>query len=443
MSHPLLTAPIGPALLRLAGPTTAFMVLQIFVAIAETWFVGRLGTKALAGFALVLPFLVLMLNLANGGMGGAVAAALARALGAGRLDDARALVLHALVLALAFALLFTALAWIAAPALYRLMGGSGPALQHALIFSNIFFGGAAAAWVSAFLAALLRGAGDSATPARLGVIASAVYVPLSGVLALGFGMAGIAMASVVASGVAILLLARTVWRGGLGFSLTFAGVRLQRRLFAEILGVGIMGSFATLTASLAAILMTALVGRFGTAALAGYGIGLRLEFMLAPLAFGIGTGCTTLVGVAAGAGNWRRAVKVAWTGGLVAFAAIGCIGWTVALLPETWSRLFTSDPAALAASVGFITRVAPFYCLFGLGLALNFASQGAGRMKAPLVASLARQAVAVAGGWFAVETLGLGLESVFVAVAAGMIVYGGLIAGPLLVSPWRTRHRTA
>lgn len=81
--------------------------------------------------------------------------------------------------------------------------------------------------------------------------------------------------------------------------------------------------------------MTALVGRFGTAALAGYGIGLRLEFMLAPLAFGIGTGCTTLVGIAAGAGDWKRAVKVAWTGGFAAFVLIGAIGWTVALLPET------------------------------------------------------------------------------------------------------------
>ena len=109
-SHLLLAAPIGPALLRLAGPTTAFMVVQIFVAVAETWFIGRLGTEALAGFALILPFLVLMLNLANGGMGGAVAAALARALGGGRLEDARALVLHALILAAAIALFFTVLA---------------------------------------------------------------------------------------------------------------------------------------------------------------------------------------------------------------------------------------------------------------------------------------------------------------------------------------------
>jgi Na+-driven multidrug efflux pump len=111
LSHPLLTAPIGPSLLRLAGPTTGLMVVQIFVAIADAYFVGRLGTDALAGLALVVPFLELMQNIAAGGMGGGVASAMARALGAGRLDDAGALVLHTLVLGVAFALVFTALAW--------------------------------------------------------------------------------------------------------------------------------------------------------------------------------------------------------------------------------------------------------------------------------------------------------------------------------------------
>lgn len=189
------------------------------------------------------------------------------------------------------------------------------------------------------------------------------------------------------------------------------------------------------------MLVTGLVGRFGTAALAGYGVGVRLEFMLAPLAFGIGTGLTTLVGVAAGADDWKRAVRVAWIGGLVAFGTIGTIGWTVALLPGSWSRLFTSDPQAVAASVAYITHVAPFYCLFGLGLALNFASQGAGRMTAPFMAGVARLVVATTGGWLAVERLGLGLDGVFSAIAAGIAVYGCLVAGPLLVAPWRSRRR--
>ncbi|MDP1909647.1 MAG: MATE family efflux transporter [Hyphomicrobium sp.] len=447
MSHPLLTAPIGQSLLRLAGPTTGFMAVQILVAIAETWFIAQLGGDALAGLALVLPFLVLMHNMANGGMGGGVASALARALGGGRLEDARALVWHALVLAVAFALAFVMLGWIVAPALYRLMGGSGPALTQALAFSQIIFGGCVVVWTSAFLGALLRGAGDAATPGRYGVAMSIVYVPLAGVLTLGignwpgFGMAGPGLAGIVTMGAQTLLLARAVWRGRLGVVPRFGGVRLRRRLFGEILSVGIMSSFTSLVGSLAALLMTGLVGRFGTDALAGYGVGLRLEYMVAPLAYGVGTGLTTMVGVAAGAGDWKRAVRVAWIGGLVAFAAIGAIGWTAALLPESWSRLFTSEPQVIAASTGYLTHVAPFYCLFGLGLALYFAGQGAGRMTVPVAAGLVRVAVATAGGWFAVEKLGMGLNGVFTAMAVGMAAYGCLIAGSLLAAPWGHRRR--
>lgn len=135
MSHPLLTAPIGPSLLKLAGPTTLVMVVQTLVAIAETWIFGRLGTEALAGFALVFPLLMMMTMMAAGGIGGGVAAATARAMGGGKKQDAAALVLHALAVGATFALVFTLLAWTVAPALYRLLGGHGEALAHAQTYS--------------------------------------------------------------------------------------------------------------------------------------------------------------------------------------------------------------------------------------------------------------------------------------------------------------------
>ncbi len=220
-----------------------------------------------------------------------------------------------------------------------------------------------------------------------------------------------------------MLQARALWRGKMGFTPALIGIPLQGRLFWEILKVGLLASFSAITANLTAMMVTGLVGRFGVAALAGYGVGVRLEFMLVPLAFGIGSGLTTLVGVAAGAGDWKRAVRAAWIGGLIAFGLLGLFGWIVALVPEGWSRLFTSDPQVIAATVGYITHVAPFYCLFGLGMTLSFASQGAGRMKAPVVAGLTRMVIATLGGWLAIEQFGLGLSGVF-------------IAGPLLIKPW-------
>jgi putative MATE family efflux protein len=422
------------------------MGVQVFVAISEAWFVARLGIDALAGIALVIPFITLMMNMANGGMGGGVASALARTIGAGRLEDARALVLHALLLGLACALVFTIFAWTALPVVFRWLGGTGPVLQQALAFSTVWFSGAAVLWSSAFLSALLRGGGDSATPGRIGFVLSVAYIPLLGALTLGLGdwpglgLVGCAIAPLITGGAGVVLLARAVARGQPGFWRALVSVPLQLRLFGEILRVGAMGSVTTITSTFTAMLVTGLVGRFGTAALAGYSIGMRLEFMLAPLAFGIGTGAATLVGIAAGAGAWARAVKVAWTGGLFAFFAMGAIGWVIALLPETWSHLFASDPAVIAASVACIAHIAPFYCLFGLGLTLNFASQGASRMTVPVIASIARLGVAAGGGWFAVEKMGLGLDGIFMAIAASLAIYGLLIASALLLFPWKPRR---
>lgn len=449
MSHPLLTAPIGRSLLRLAGPTTGFMFVQIGVGIADTWIIGRLGTDALAGAALVVPFIVLMMNMANGGMGGSVTASFARALGGGRIDDARSLVWHALSLGLALALVFTALAWTVAPTLYEVMGGSGAALSQARLFSALWFSGAVLLWPMCFLSALLRGSGDSLTPSRIGVAMSILYVPLSAILTLGIGawpglgLAGPAVASNITILIDLLWLIHAIRAARLGFVPTLTGVRLEPRLYWEILRVGLLGSVTTIAASATAVAITGYIGRFGTAALAGYGVAIRLEFMVAPIAFGIGTGLTTMVGVAAGAHDWRRAIRVAWTGGLFSFAIIGLIGGATALFPEPWARIFSNDPEVLAVATAGITRVGPFYCLFGLGLTLNFASQGAARMSGPLVGSLVRFTVAAGGGWLAIEHWGLGLNGVFFAVAASLAAYGSVIGGNLIVRPWRTRENKA
>lgn len=445
MAHPLLTAPIGPALLRLAGPTTAVMVAQTLVSIAETYFIGRLGTEALAGFALVFPLMMLMTMMSAGGIGGGIAAAMARAMGGGRTEDARALVLHALVLAAGFALLFSLFAWTLAPSLYRLLGGNGGSLAKAETYSHVLFSGAVAGWAMFTVSAVLRGCGDAATPGRFMLLASLLQIPLSGLLTLGIGgwpglgMAGPAASWITTASLSSLLMTRALWGGRLGFRPALFGIKLQRRLFWEILRVGLVSSFSAVTSNVTAMLVTGLVGRFGVAALAGYGIGVRLEFMLVPLAFGVGAALTTMVGIAAGAGDWRRAVRAAWSGALLAGGVIGVIGWIVAFFPAEWAGIFSKDPKVIAVTVSYITRVAPFFFLFGIGMTLSFASQGAGRMLPPFTAGIARMIVATTGGYIAVELLGGGLASVFAAIAAGMVTFGGLIAAPLVLRPWRGR----
>ena len=313
----------------------------------------------------------------------------------------------------------------------------------ALTFSHVTFAGSATIWGTAFLSALLRGSGDAITPARVGVAGVIVYIPLSGILTLGvadwpgIGVSGSAIASIAVAAGTSCFLVYPIHKGWLGFTPTWTFTHLRWSIFRDILRVGIPGSITTLFTTLTTVVMIGLVGRFGVAALAGYGIGARLEYIIGPIAFGVGSGLTTMVGVAAGAKHWQRAVLVAWTGGLIAFAFVGSIGWLVATFPELWVRLFTSDDMVVAASQSYIRHVAPFFCLFGLGLSLSFASQGAGRMTVPLLASFARMLTATAVGWVTVEHTALGLDGVFAAIALGMVVYGAMLAGSLLVKPWR------
>src|SRR5215468_5298245 len=133
----MLSGPIVGTLLRLALPTIVVVTAQALVGVLETYFVGFLGTDALAGVALVFPVVMLMQMMSAGGMGGGVASAIARALGAGRRDHADALAAHALVIAVALGLVFTgAMLWWGR-ALYAVLGGHGPALEVATSYSNI------------------------------------------------------------------------------------------------------------------------------------------------------------------------------------------------------------------------------------------------------------------------------------------------------------------
>jgi len=181
----LLEAPIGTTLLKLAAPNVLVMFVQASVGLIETYFVGWLGTDALAGVALVFPLVMLMQMMSAGAVGGGISSAVARALGGGRRADADALALHALVIAGLFGLIFMLAVLGGGPWLYRTMGGSGASLSAALTYSNVVFSGAVLLWIFNSLANVIRGTGNMAVPALVTCAGVVVLVPLSPCLILG------------------------------------------------------------------------------------------------------------------------------------------------------------------------------------------------------------------------------------------------------------------
>lgn len=435
----LLHAPILPLLLRLAAPNILVMLAQATTGLVETFFIARLGTDALAGIALVFPGFMLMQMMSAGAMGGGIASAIARALGAGRRTDADALALHALVINALLGLAFTAAGLLLGPSLYRAMGGSGPALEAAIRYSNVVFGGALLAWTFNALASCIRGTGNMLTPGLVICGGVVVLVPLSPCLI--FGLGPLPALGVAGGGVALLLyyllggvvLAWYLLSGRSVVRLRLVPLRLAP--LWDILRVGLVASFVTVQTNLVVTLTTAMVGTLGAGAIAGYGTASRLEYLLVPLVFGLGAPLVALVGTNLGAGQRTRALRAAWTGAALAFLLTEAIGLTAAAYPRAWLGLFGDDPAMLETGAAYLRAVGPLFGFFGFGMALYFAAQGAGRLAWPLAAAVARMLVAVAGGWLALRLTG-SLTALFLALGAGLVVFGTANAVAVAAGAW-------
>jgi putative MATE family efflux protein len=435
----LLEAPIARTLLRLAAPNVLVMVVQASVGLIETYFVGKLGTDALAGVTLVFPVVMLMQMMSAGAMGGGISSAVARTLGAGRRGDADALALHALAIAVLFGIVFTVLVLGGGRWLYAAMGGSGASLDAALVYSNVIFAAAILVWIFNSLANVIRGTGNMAVPAWITCIGAAALIPISPALIFGWGplprlgVAGGAVAVVVYYALGSIALAAYLRSGRSLVRLRIAALRWA--LFRDILRVGAVAAIITVGTNLTIAITTGLVGRFGAAAIAGYGTGSRLEYLLVPLVFGFGGPLVAMVGTSIGAGRRDRALRTAWIGAFIAAAITEAIGLWAAAFPQVWLTLFDTDPAMLEVGAQYLRAVGPLYGLFGLGMALYFASQGAASLRWPLVANIARLIIAAGGGWLALRSSG-DVAHVFAALAVALGVFGLINAGAVACGAW-------
>ncbi|MBL6457616.1 multidrug transporter MatE [Belnapia sp. T6] len=424
----------------LAAPTTAVAALQAAAQLVEPWLAARQGTAALAGWAVVLPFALLMQQMSTGAMGGGVVSAIARTLGAGKREEASTLVAHALVIALGFGLLFALLLAGFPRTILGAIGGAEAAEAAAPYCAWLFGAGAVPAWMANTLASVLRGGGRHALASRVLLLGWVFYPPLAWVLMewLELGLAGAGMAFAATMTAASLGMAAVVLTGGAGFRPSLR-VRLQGALFARILSVGLVACAMATVANLATILVTARVAAYGATAVAAYGVSARIEFLMVPLAFGVGSALTALVGRSVGAGDWVTARRTAWAGAWMALGVTLVVGVFVSAAPGFTAAAFSQDPAVVAIATQALAVIGFALPGFGVGMALYFASMGAGRMAGPVLAALSRIGLAVGGGWLLSDVMGFGLQGQFVAVALGISAYGLITALSVRPGVWSAR----
>src|SRR5947209_9215777 len=363
----LLHGPIVSTLLRMAWPNVLVMVAQAATGLIETWFVSKLGTDALAGMALVFPGVMLMQMISAGAMGGGISSAIARALGRGRRDQADALAMHAVIIHVALGALFTGIMLGFGRPIYRALGGAGGELDAAVTYSNVVFAGSVLLWLLNGLASIIRGTGNMLVPASVICVGVVVLVPLSPLLifgigpfpALGIAGGGVALLLFYAAGSAVLawyiLSGRNIAR--------LRPTRPRWPLFREILGVGAVAAVTSVQTNVIIALATALV-----ATAAGSGTSARLEYLLVPLVFGLGAPLVAMVGTNVGAGERKRALRIAFVGSALAFAITEAIGVVAAIWPQAWIALFSTDARVIETGSDYLLIVGPSYGFFGLAL---------------------------------------------------------------------------
>ena len=285
----------------LTAPNALAFTVQAFVNIAEIWLIGTLGTVALAAIALSFPFSILIQTMSLGALGGGVSSAVARALGNDDKIRADKVLWHAIYLGIIISGVLAFLFWLLGRNVLTLLGGEGAILDAALGYCTILFIGGTFLWLSSLISAIFRGAGDMAYPSRIMIIASVLQVPLTALFILALlgcplGVPGAALSNVVISaGMSLAMLLR-IKSGRCLVGFRKSCMAIDASVFREILKVSLPATLNPILNVAVILFLTALVGRFGPSALAGFGIGTRIEYVVLPIMFAFGTAATTLVG---------------------------------------------------------------------------------------------------------------------------------------------------
>jgi putative MATE family efflux protein len=428
LTQRLLEGRIVPLILRLAWPNVLIMLVQSGTALIDTWWLAKLGNDALGGMALVFPFVMLIGTISGGSIGAGISACVARALGARRPAEANAVLLHGIVVNLAFGLMLTAVMLLFGREIFSATGGRGGVLEAALDYAQIVFAGNTLLWLMNGFASVIRGTGNMLVPALVTCGGVLIMIPLSPCLIFGLGpfpplgIAGSALSLVTYYAVGAAILGWYIVSGRC--VVKFARTPLRWSVFAGILGIGALGALISLQMNLTAALNNALVAAAaGAGAVAGFGTAARLEFLMVPIGFGLGAPLVALVGTNVGAGDRGRALRIVLAGSAIAFAVTESIGLCAAIFPEAWLGLFTHEPGAVAVGSTYLRHVGPAFGFYGLGVGIYFALLGARKLFWPVVAGFARMFVAMAGGACAVLLFG-SLNAMFVFLAIALIVYG-------------------
>lgn len=387
------SGPIGRAIIMLAIPMVLEMCMESIFAVVDIKWVSYLGSDAMATVGLTESLMTLVYALAIGLSIGATAT-IARRIGEKNIDGAARAAVQAILLALIVSSVIAIIGAPLAPNLLRLMGASEQVIASGTGFTRVMLACNVSVVMLFMINAIFRGAGDAAIAMRVLWFANAINIVLGPCFIFGlgpfpkWGVAGAAVATSIGRGTGALYALSRLVRAGGRFDIERRHIKFEPAIMMRLVRLSATGTFQVFIGMASWIGLVRTISTFGTHALAGYVVGIRvIIFALLP-SWGMSNAAATMVGQALGAGKPDRAERAVWKAGFYNTIFLGAVGLVFVLFARQIINLFTHDPNVVPYGVDCLRIVASGFLFYAYGMVLTQSFNGAGATWTPTIINL-------------------------------------------------------
>jgi putative MATE family efflux protein len=384
------TGNLNRAIVLLAIPMVLEMVLESLFAVVDVFWVGRLGANAVATVGLTESLLSLVFAVGFG-IGLSTTAMVARRIGEKDAPGAAVAGVQAIIIGLGTSILFGVPCWIYAPRLLQIMGASPEIVAVGSGYARIALGGCGAILMLFLNNAIFRGAGDAAVAMRLLWVSNIINLALDPCLIFGWGpfpklgVTGAALATFTGRSIGVIYQFYRLLRGTERIHILLSQVGVNLRVLWRLLRVSFTGILQFAIADVSWIGLVRIVSLFGSAALAGYTIAIRILIFVILPSWGLSNAAATLVGQNLGAKQPERAEQSVWRTGLYNMIFLGSVGVLFIFFAEPIIRLFTNDPAVVPLAVACLRILSYGNIGYAYGMVMLQAFNGAGDTITPTI----------------------------------------------------------
>jgi putative MATE family efflux protein len=426
--------PIAPAIVALAIPMVLEMVMESVFVVCDVFFVSRLGPDAVATVGLTESLLAIVYTLAMGLSIGATAT-VARRIGEGDPEGAARVAVQAIALGLGVALVLGVAGVILAPSLLALMGASDAVIATGSGFTRVMLGGNATILLLFLINAIFRGAGDAAIAMRTLWLANAFNIALGPMLIFGIGpfpelgVTGAAVATTTGRGLGVLFAGAQLLRRRGRIRIHRRHLRLEPATMLRLVRLSGTGTLQVLIGTASWIGLVRILAGFGSAALAGYTIAIRVVLFALLPSWGLSNAAATMVGQALGARKPERAERAVWTAARYNLCFLGAVGALFVIFAPQIAALFTQDEAVRSYASDGLRVVSFGFLFYAYGMVLSQSFNGAGDTWTPTILNLVCFWLwEIPLAYVLALVLGMGPHGVFLAITIAFSTFALLAA---------------